>query len=198
MIFRSSHQRMVDGFATQFESDGEGGYLYRQYGCGAGTPVSAAERKAFIKIYGLESRWLLPGVAIGTVIVILANVFLDVALQLHGEAPAYLGMIAGMGIIIAAFLIANKRSYDAPRRDLAGRASAGPERSRSEATAIAVARQSWGQLFALFVVIAGGLAMQTLRHDVMHGWGRLWWLFFAFGASAIGYAAIRKWRNQID
>ena len=188
---------MIDGFAAQFERDGEEGYFYRHYGRGVGTPVSAPERKAFIKIYGLESRWLLPGVAIGTVIVILANVFLDAALQLHGEAPAYLGMIAGMGIIIAALLIANKRSYDAPRRKLAGRAAIGPERSRSEATAIAVARQSWGQLLVGFVVIAGGLAMQALNHDVLHGWGRLWWLFFAFGAAAIGYAAIRKWRNQV-
>ncbi|HSI17161.1 MAG TPA: hypothetical protein VK980_05285 [Sphingomonas sp.] len=189
---------MIDSFAAQFESDGKGGYLYRHYGRGAGTPVSAPERKAFIRIYGLESRWLLPGVAIGTVIVIVANVFFYVALQLHGEAPAYLGMIGGTGIIMAAVLMANKRSYDAPRRDLAGRASVGPERSRSEATAIAVARQSWGQLLVGFVVIAGGLAMQALNHDVLHGWGRLWWLFFALGAAAIGYAAIRKWRSQID
>jgi len=188
---------MVDGFATQFESDGKGGYLYRHYGRGAGIPVSAAERKAFIKIYGLESRWLLPKVLIGTVILMLANAFIGAAFHLRGDVSALFGLIPGMVIMMLAVFLPNKRSYDAPRTVLAARAAVGPERSRREATAIAVARQSWGQLFVLFVVIAGGLAMQTISYDVLHGWGRLWWFFFALGTAAMGYAAIRKWRNQI-
>jgi hypothetical protein len=196
-MFRATTQRMIGAFATQFESDGALGYLYRHGGRGAGIPVSQPERKAFINIYGLESRWLFNRFLVGTVILFFVFLVLRMGFDLRADLPAYLVLMGGFGLLLAAYSFVHRRIYDAPCRALADRASVGPERSREEAKAMAVARQSWKEILVGLPIFVGGFALQALTHDVLHGWGRVWWLFLALGLGATGSAALRKWRNQI-
>ncbi|MDB5706847.1 MAG: hypothetical protein JWN66_3963 [Sphingomonas bacterium] len=186
---------MVAAFAAQFESDGKGGYLYRDSERGAAIPVSAIERDAFVATYDRQSRRSLIGLTVVTIAAIVAGVLVGMALHL-GTLLQGVAFAVSMVAIVTAIMVMTHRTYGAPRRALAGRASVGVERSRREARDIARARQSWGQILGVFAGFVGSFAAPALRYDALHGWGRLWLLLLAFGVMACGYAAIRKWQIQ--
>ena len=196
MRFGLNNQGMVDTFAAQFESDGKGGYLYRRYGRGAAIRVSAAERDSFVATFGRQSRWWFVGLAVATVAGIIALALIGAALH-FGEVAQYVSIGAMISVFVTAILVLTFRAYDVPRQALTGRKSTGADRSHEEAREIARARQSWGQILGVFVTFVIAFAAQTLRYDVLHGWGRLWLLFLVFGVMACGYAAIRKLQTQV-
>jgi len=195
MIFGPNNEAMVDTFAAQFEDDGKGGYLYRRYGRGAAIPVSAAERDAFVATFDRRSRWWMIGLMVAAVTGIVAAALVGTAMHL-GAVATYVGIGAMVTVLVAAILMMTHRTYDGPRQALASRASIGAERSPKEAREIARARQSWAQILIVFVIIMVQFAVVALRYDVLHGSGRLWLLYPAFGVMACGYAAIRKWQIQ--
>lgn len=197
MMFGSGTRQMVDTFAAQFESDDRQGYLYRRYGRGAGIPVSAAERDAFVADYRRGIRWWFVGFGGATVFAILVLTFIGLRFDLDARLPAYTMPILVVVLLTVAIMATVRRAYDAPRRALEARAPVGPERSDEEAKAIAIARQSWWQIFGVFAGMLLLVGEQALGHDVLHGWGRLWLLLLAFGVAATSYAAVRKWQHQV-
>lgn len=194
-MFGSHEQRMIDAFTTQFESDGRQGYLYRYSGRGRGIPVSATERDAFVDAYRSGNRRNLIVTAMGACLAIVSGVALEMAFHLVDRPLGNVALGGPIAILIASIAATAMRSYNAPRRALAGRAGVGEDRSRETAKAIAVARQSWGQIFGAIAPVFGIFAVQAMKYDVLHGWYRLWWLLPALGAFGGGYAAIRKWRS---
>ena len=196
MMF-GSNEGMVENFATQFESDGKEGYLYRYYGRGVATPVGAAERDAFIAAYRRGSRWRLNIFGVAMLFAIFGFVVLQVALGLGSGPVTNIALVSIMLLGAAAFLLADYRGYGAPARARAGRASVGRERSREEAKAIAIARQSWGQIFSACAGLVALFGAQALRHDVLHGWERLWLVGLAAGVVGMIYVIVRKWQMQV-
>lgn len=193
MRFGVDTSGMVDTFAAQFESDGKGSYLYRRYGRGAAILVSAAERDDFVATFTRQSRWWLTALAIATVAILVSFAFVGVALHL-GDVAQYVGVATMLAACLATMAVLVSRAYDAPRRALTGRQATGVVRRREEAQRIARARQSWADILVVFVVFIAVLVVSALRYDLWHGWGRLWWFYFAFGMGACGFGAIRKWR----
>lgn len=189
-MFKSSTQQIVDAFAAQFESDGNHGYFYRHHGRGAGIPVSAPERKAFIKVYAIESRWLLPRTLAGTFVLIF------VSLVVRPNVPAYILSVGIGGIVILTLSAITRRSYNAPRDALAGRVAEGPERTRREARALALARLSWSQLLFGIVIFASTFALESTKYDMLRGWGILWTSVCAVGIGLTCYRAAQKWRTR--
>ena len=196
MNFGPDTSSMVAAFSAQFESDSKGGYLYRHGEQGAAIPVTAAERDRFVATFERQSRRWLLGLLVATTAAIIATVIIATALHLN-QASRNVTIAAMVVVLVAAILMWSYRAYDMPRRALASRASTGIVRSREEARKIARKRQSWGQILGVFTTVVMIVAAQALRHDVLHGWGRLWLLFLAFGIVGSGYAAIRKWQAQI-
>jgi len=142
-MFGPHEQRMIDAFVTQFESDGKQGYYYRYAGRGPGIPVSGAERDAFIDAYRRENRRNLIATTIGAVLAIVAGVVAATIFHLHDRPLGDILLGCLTAILIAVIAVTVPRSYAAPRRALEGRAGVGADRSREEAKAMAIARQSW-------------------------------------------------------
>ena len=196
MMFGSS-KRAVDAFATQFESDGKQGYLYRRNGRGAGIPVSAVERDAFVRTYRRQFWWLFGGFLVATIIAIVTVTLVGIHFHLGDVLPGFAGPIAFTVILSMGVILAVRHANNAPHRALAGRASVGPERSGEEAREIALARQSWAQIFGILAGFLVAFAHEASRQDVLHGWARLWLVFLALGVGASLYAAVRKWQRQV-
>lgn len=195
-MFGSQIEPIIESFAAQFEGDGDRGYIYRHRGWGAGVGVSQAEYQGFVAEYRRQVRRWFVGLGVFTVAAILGFAAMQTMLRL-ASGTTQAALIATILIVSAVAVGGTMYAREAPRRALTDRKAVGAERSREEANAIAIARQSWVQIATYFVGTIIVFAVEAHKHDILHGWYRLWWLFLAFGAVCCGYAALRKWRNPL-
>lgn len=198
MSVRGSVDNMRESFAAQFESAGEGKYLYRRNQKGPAIPLTPEERDRFIRQY-VRRIWFIMGGMVG-ILLAFWGVVIWWTLSADGSFSD-VAMYVGTAVIAVAAIVPMYRIRGAPARELNGRTPLAGERSAEQMREIMFHKLTYGQLagaaaFGPFVP----LMMAFGRHpvDVLHGWGRLW---LALGAALTVLAAVqalRKWRFEIE
>jgi hypothetical protein len=177
-------------FADRFEPEDDG-FLYRSSATAAPVDVSAAERDAFVAQFNQRLNWLHWGMlalmTVGIGVYVWATISFDLPVS---SVPLYVGS----GVILLAYLLGWRMVWAAPQRALAGRNAAGAGRTREEVKRTALAKMTWAQIGGAALLIAGGMLRIGWREDLLHGWNRLWLVFFALAWAAVVVGAFRKWR----
>jgi hypothetical protein len=141
-MFGNHHfDRVREMFADQFEADGSD-YIYRKNVKGAPIRVSAAERLSFIEDFNRRLKFTLWGLMAGTLVLILSLAFYTVHFdQEFTEAPIYIGL----AIIMAVYMAAYFRIWNAPERELARRPVIGQARTRDEVRQLMFQKMTYGR-----------------------------------------------------
>ncbi len=174
-----------EGFAAQFAPEGDG-FLYRRSQKGPAIAVSAEERDAFVAAF---SRWM----DIQMLVVLVGGILAVVLAYVVFPAVAYpmVGIIIGVGVILAVVLIGLKLAWDAPARALAARPVAAPALSSAEARRLAVAQMTWSQ----FLLSAFWSAIFVL-HYFSRGQSRPWALvWLGLGLALLGMTGFRAYQK---
>ena len=179
-------------FADQFEPDGTG-FLYRKSLKRAPIRVTEAERDGFIRTFNQRLRYAAWSILPATILLILLlALFVPDMDGVSGQVALW----AGMGLILAPFLLVYRWAWNAPSRELERRTPVGAERTRDEMRQIMFGRVTYGQLGAA-VVLAFVLVLRvSSKNDVLHGWGMLWLVLAAALTIGAGIQAFRKWRSE--
>lgn len=176
-------------FADQFEPDGDG-FLYRKSGRGAPIRVTAAERDRFVGDFNRRFRYVVWGSAGAMMAAILLLLAFEAELTpiFHGY-EIVIAPVLGILLIV----IANRKTYDAPARELRHRHPVGFERSRDEVRRRALARVNWRFLAGMAIFGAVYFASHVPKSGFDSGWGAMWIAGAVFYFGAMIGAAYRKW-----
>lgn len=190
-MFRSRHtERVHQLFADQFEPSGDG-FLYRRNLKEAAVRVSATERDMFEAQFRTRIRWIMWSIVPATLLLIAGLVLWGPDVHTSSSEMA---TYAGSAAILIPFLLAYRWAWNSPARALDRRAQLGEPRTREEMKRLTFARLTYGQLGSGVAIAAVLMLNVADKHDVLHGWGRLWLVFFAALLILLGAQAFRKWR----
>lgn len=190
MFGNSSFDHVRQIFADQFTRDAHG-YVYRKSQKGAQFRISKVERDDFIATFNRRIRYSNVAMVAATVLLILL-----LAWQIS-DSESYEATIAlwiGLGAIIVPFVAFYYWSWNAPARELQCRTPVSAALNANEARALGFSKISYGQLGLAAVMGVGLVWKQSLKTDVLHGWGLIWLIA---GVSLVLLAAVqtfRKWR----
>jgi hypothetical protein len=182
-------------FAQQFEPDGDG-WVYRRSRKGAAFRLTAYERNRFVREFSGSRRgseWILYAGAGPLMVgmIVLAKYRPDISLSSMSSLVAILAALFVLGIPYALRL---RWIWNAPIRELRGRAPIAVERSPAEMRRVRLARLTYGQL-ALGAFVALVIAIpDPPRERRFPGWNHF--------ALAVGFVVLllvavqtfRKWR----
>ena len=177
----ASIESSVEGFARQFERDGDG-YLYRASMKGAAYRTTQAERDAFVARFRRDAKIYMAS-AVGGIFAALALLF-----WLSDGNASNIAIIAVLLISLACFLLTFMHAWRRPQRVLAQVTPVAPALSREMARANALGRITYGQL-----ALAAGLSIFVA---VLHSETRLWWGLPVVLLPLSGVQAWRKWRSE--
>ena len=191
MFGRKFSAYLAGSFADQFEPQ-ECGFLYRRSLRGAPVQVTASEREAFIETFVRRAKiltWLLFAA-------ILVLVFAEVGYaSAHGIEVQDWWTYLGTLLMVAGFVIAWVRIWNAPTAHLQGRPPVGPETSRAEVRRKMRAKMSWGQIAAFGALLVFTMVVNLPDEEATANIGD-WLLVLMAGIALLGwaYVAIQKLR----
>jgi hypothetical protein len=190
----ASDQRVIDVFIGQFTPDG-GGYIYRRGQKGQAIRVSAAEYQGFVDDYVRAYRRTKWGLVAGLLITITALVATEIALGVDVDsAMATVSLVAVMAVGIGLCLWLFSRDFNRPARTLDRRAPVGDALSNDAFLRRYFTEMSWASLLVQIGSLTIVSLLVVLKHDVLHGWGRLWLVLPGACLIAAGVGIWRKWR----
>ncbi len=189
-MFDNVHfERLRQLFADKFEAD-DLGLLYRKSPKSAPIRVTAAERDRFITTFNRRLRYMtwaiLPAtlVLIGLLVVLVPDVH---------SIEADVGIWAGLGVMVTAFLTGLFWAQNEPARELERRPIAAAARTPDEVRALMFSQMQYRQLGLAALCAPLLVWMASAKFDVLHGWGVLWLAFAASIVLGASVQAIRKW-----
>lgn len=192
MFGNDNFERVRQIFADQFEPDGAG-FLYRKSLKRAPIRVTDAERDGFIRTFNRRLRYAAWSILPTTILLILLlALFVPDMDGVSGQVALW----AGIGLILAPFLLVYRWAWNAPSRELERRTPVGKERNREEMRQVMFARMTYGQLGSVVAVAFVLVLRVSSRNDVLHGWGMLWLVLAAALTIGAGIQAFRKWRRE--
>jgi hypothetical protein len=192
MLGNTYFKQMFEGFEKQFPEEG-GEIAFRQDGKGAPVRVSAAERDAFISGFR-RATWISFGVVMLATL-LLAGGVVWLALQSDAEFTP-LPLYIGFGVTFVGLLAAVWWAWRAPVRALRYRASSGQALTREEVERKFFENLSYGKIAGITGAVALALFSLSRKEDLLHGWSRLWLVFFGAILILIAVQTIRKWRYE--
>lgn len=183
-------------FMRQFAQE-SGVLVYRRHGKGAAYRVTEQETADFLARYTRRTRLHRLALVLATVALGVGGALLIDAVRWQpGDAVLAASIIGAVLVLVAAFVWLEMRSLTLPDRVLAARrapiSSALDAREWSRAQ---LAKAPW--INFLIVPLVGFYLPWALNDqvDVMHGWGRLVWLFPLGFVLLAGIQGWRKWRS---
>ena len=190
----ASDQRMIDLFIDQFTPDGDG-YVFRQGQKGPAIRVSAAEYRGFVEEYIRTYRRTKWSLVAGLLIALMALVGTEIALDVDVDsAVATVSLVAVLAVAIGLSLWLFSRNFYRPARALDRRAPVGDALSNDAFLRRYFTEMSWASLLVQIGSLAALSLVVVLKHDVLHGWGRLWLAVPGACLIAAGIGIWRKWR----
>jgi len=190
MLFDSTLATTRESFAGQFQMLGSR-LVYRRYQRGPAIPVSEAERDAAIEAFVRKATRLCWAILAGTIFILILSV--TVAVQIS-ERWSYLAEGCGLAFVVGVSVVGFRRAWTSSTKSFSGRTPIARELDHDEARRAILSKISWGQLSAgacVTCLVVGGAA---LKHDLFHGWYRLWLVGGAAFLMAFAFRAWQKWR----
>jgi MFS family permease len=144
------NKMLTDPYARQFAPDGDG-YLYRKNQREAPVRTTAAERDAFVDEFARATKWTLPLLLAGMILLPFLGVAIAMTLSEAYQIPLLVG---GLVLVIAPYAWVVMRSWNAAARAVAGRPVLGERRSSEEWKHLQLGALSykWMAFMALFGV----------------------------------------------
>lgn len=184
-------------FSDQFTPDGDG-FVYRKHLKGPAIRVTAAERDRFIATFDRRQRWLTWGLV--GVMLLLAAAFIayltSVDFDAFEQEFSVLWIFAGLAPVMILFVAVFMRVWDAPSRELAGRAEISRALTRDEASATMMRRTSWGRIWGGLALAAVSIWQLRAKLELSPAWDWLWAALAAGAVALTGYWAYRKRRSE--
>jgi len=185
---------LIRNFESQFEEDGNGGYVYRLRGKGRPIPVGAAERRRFIDQYAWRIFLIWGAMLIALMLFFLTFYWRVVTTsKVLPSSVIFSDPFFYEGFILIG-LPATTLMYwlgEAPARALRDRASIGPEPTAEEKRAIAFRNKSYGNL--ALIALVGGASYEYIADG---HWDPRWIVVPVAVVLVAAVQAFRKWRFE--
>ena len=199
MVGFSSPVRLARSFESQFEEDGNGGYVYRLRGSGRPIPVGAGERRRFIEQYA--SRMLILWVTMAAAFHLFMLTFywgvMTTPSKVLPSEVIFRDPFLYEGLILIVLPVSTLMYWlgEAPARALKDRASIGPEPTRDEKRAIAFRKITYVRL-ALVAMLSLYWPIASPRHNFLQHRDDPWNLVSALVVLVVIAQGFRKWRFE--
>jgi hypothetical protein len=177
-------------FADQFEPDGAD-FLYRKSMKGAPIRVSASERDRFVEAFNRSIKFRIWGLVGGLIVLCMALAFYAAAAH---STPSNTVLYSGFGAILAAYMAAHYWTWNAPLRELQGRSTLGPARSRAEMRRLLLAKMTYREIAGVAGTALIVLFQINRKQDLLAGRNLLCLILAAIILVLAAAQALRKWR----
>jgi hypothetical protein len=191
--------RDVRNFESQFEEDGNGGYIYRLRGKGRPIPVGAGERRRFIDQYASRMFviWAAMFAAFNFFFLTFYWKVVTTPAKVLPSSVIFSDPLFYEGLILIVLPASTLMFWlgEAPARALKNRASIGPEPTREEKRALVFRKISYGRL-TLIAVLALYWPIASPQHNYLRHREDPWNLISALVLLVLVAHAFRKWRFE--
>ena len=195
MVGFSSPARLVSKFESQFEEDGNGGYVYRLRGKGRPIPVGAVERRHFVAQYAFRV-FLIWGAMFAAFSLFVLTFYWKVITTAANVLPSsviFSDPFFYEGLILTVLPASTLMFWlgEAPARALRDRASIGPEPTHDQKQAIAFRKTSY--FYLAFLAMIGGASALNIAGRALDP---RWMVVPALIVLVATVQIFRKWRFE--